>query len=421
MTTSPRRPRTSPRRPVVASRPTVSKGRVACVAVGMTLVTAGFGWRLVDLQLRPDPALAGQIGSQVREQVIEAPRGDILDRHGRTMALSLTRPSIIADPRLVPAAEVDDIVGQLAAHLSTDPAVIERRLRSGQAFVFLERQVEPAVGDAVLALGLPGISSQDEPYRDHPNRECSGLSVIGRVDIDQVGISGLEERFDDHLTGEPGLAVRETQRGGDVRIPGGYQVVTAVEPGLDLHLTLDRNIQYEAEQLLVEALERTGGGKAMAIVTDPATGEIHAMANAVRDAETGEARCTTTNLAATWTYEPGSIMKALTFAAVLENGAWDEHTPVHIPSVISVARGAGMADHNYTDVNLRDGDATHPPSWIMAKSSNNGTIRLATKLGADPFQSTLERLGIGERTALEFKGEASGILDDLDSHGLMLS
>ena len=420
MTSPPRRRRAARKRTVVPARPVVSRGRVVAAAVALAGVTVGFGWRLVDLQLTPDAALSGRIGSQIRGESIDAPRGDIVDRFGRRIALSLPRPSVIADPRLVPGHRVAAIVAQLEPLLSTDPSVLERRLRRDKSFVYLERQVDPDVGEAILALGLPGVALMAEQRREYPNGDCSGLSIVGRTDIDQKGISGMEEAFDDSLTGAEGYVVYPTRQGGAVQIPGGLKLIDPVEPGEVLELTFDRNVQYEAERLVIEALDATGGTLGIAIVSIPSTGEIIAMANVELDPDTGMARCSTTNLGATWTYEPGSIMKPFTFAAVFEHDAWGETTPVDILERIEVEREEGVENHVYTDVAI-SGDETHPPAWILSHSSNNGTIMLAQALGPDRLHQTLVDLGFGSRTALDFKGEAAGILDPLDTNSLILS
>lgn len=420
--------RKRPSKKVVPARPVVSKPRVFVLLVVLGVVAGAFSWRLVDLQLTPDAALAGDVGSQVKEDSIAAPRGQIVDRYGRPISLSLPRPTIVANPRLLQGADTADesadllseAVEALTPLLSTDPSTLRDRLSSDRAFVNLERQVDPEVGQAVQALGLAGVYIIEEQRREHPHGGCSGLSVVGRVDVDQKGISGLEQDFDDYLTGSPGEAVRQTQAGGVVQIPGGYQIVEKMTPGHDLRLTLDRSIQLKAEELLQEALDAAGGEKAIAIISDPNTGEILAMANVVRDPETGLARCTTTNLAATWTYEPGSIMKALTFASVFENDAWPEFYPVEVEHELIFNLGS-EGFKSYWDYNVPPGGEMHTPTWIMRTSSNTGTIRIAQELGAESLYKTLLDLGLGEVTALGLSGEASGILDPLDTHALELS
>ncbi len=449
MTSPPRRPRTSRTRAttthgrrsratkpgsrtskkVIAARPPVSRARVAVLLLALASMGAGFGWRLVDLQLTPDEELASAIGSQIRSQTIAAPRGQILDRFGRSIALSLPRPSIVANPRILQSAdraEPDaDLLGaavdELAAVLSTPPEVLQERLGRDRAFVYLERQVDPEVGEAVLALDLPGIYIDEEQRREHPNGDCSGLALVGRVDADQVGVSGLELEFDDRLTGTPGEGVRQTQAGGDVRIPGGFRIIEPMEPGEDLTLTIDRNIQFKTEQLPIRAVEEAQADRGMVIVGDPRTGEILAMANVVRDLDTGEVGCTTTNLAATWTYEPGSIMKPITFSSVFENGAMSPSAAFDIPQELRIDLGADVAPHRYVDRNVPPEGAARTPSWVLRKSSNNGTITMAQAVGADALYETMRDFGLGEPTTLGVSGEASGILDPLDANALKLS
>ena len=431
MTDARRRPTPARKRSqkrVVAARPPVSKPRVFVLLVALAVVGGGFSWRLVDLQLTPDAALAGNVGSRVTESEIPAPRGQVLDRQGRPISFSLPRPTVVANPRMLRAADITDeaadlltdAVERLAPLLSTDPAVIRERLSADKAFVNLDRQVDQDVGDAVEALSIPGVYLIQEQRREHPHGSCSGISLVGRVNVDQVGISGIEHDFDEALTGTPGRAVRQTQAGGNVQIPGGFQVVEQMTPGRDVVLATDRSVQLRAEELLVEALDAAGGDHAIAIVSEPNTGEIVAIANVVRDEETGLARCTTTNLAATWAYEPGSIMKALTFASIFENDAWPESYPIEVPHRLSIDLGASEP-FVFEDPNIAGGTEQHTPTWALRKSSNNATILMAQELGPDALYQTLVDLGLGEVTALGLPGEASGILDTLDSHALELS
>ncbi len=409
-----------------SGRVDVNPWRAGMIFTVLVLVSAGFVWKLVDLQLSPDDDLLNNLGSYLREENIDASRGNIVDRHGRLLAFSVPRPSIVGDPRGIAHSDsplnVDDIVAALATVLGTDPEVMDTRLRSDKSFVYLERQVEPEVGEAVAALGLPGIWIMPEQYREHPNGPCSALSVVGRVDTEQVGISGLEKQYDEQLEGSPGSALRQTQLGGAVQIPDGYHVVEPHTPGEDLRLSIDRNIQYEAEQLLARALNETEGNTAIAIVSNPRTGEIYAMASALRNEETGEVVCSNANLGAVWAYEPGSTMKGITFAGVFDNGAWEVDKIVEVPARVNVARESDVDNHVYYDYRLAYGTTVENlPATILGDSSNTGTVLLAQALGADALQQTFENFGFGQLTGLAFPGESRGILDDLDSHSLLLS
>ena len=380
----------------------------------------------MDLQVSPDDDLLNNVGSYLREERIEASRGDIVDRQGRLLAFSVPRPSIVADPRGIADSDnpvsVDDLVAQLATVLTTDPEEMARRLRSDKSFVYLQRQVDPEVGEAVEALGLPGIWIMDEQFREHPNGPCSALSVVGRVDTEQVGISGLEKQYDGQLQGSPGRALRQTQLGGAVQIPDGYQVTQPHSPGENLRLSIARNIQYQAEQLLSSALQQTQGTTGIAIVSDPRTGEIYAMASVLRDPDTGEVMCSHANLAAVWAYEPGSTMKGITFAGVLDNGAWDVDEMVEVPATVTLARETGVDSLVYIDKRVPWGTTVENlPSTVLAHSSNTGTVLLAQALGAEALQRTFEDFGFGNQTGLAFPGESRGIVDDLETHSLLLS
>lgn len=423
---TPQQPRGRGGRCSAGDRVQVNPWRSGAIFSVLVVVAAGFVWKLVDLQLSPDDDLLNNVGSYLREERIEASRGDIVDRRGRLLAFSVPRPSIVADPRGIASADipvsVDDLVAELTTVLRVDPEEAARRLRSDKSFVYLQRQVDPELGEAVEALGLPGVWTIDEQFRQHPNGPCSALSIVGRVDTEQVGISGLEKQYDGQLQGTPGRALRQTQLGGAVQIPDGYQVTEPHSPGGNLMLSIDRNIQYQAEQMLGSALRKTQGTTAIAIVSDPTTGEIYAMASVLRDADTGEVKCSNANLAAVWAYEPGSTMKGITFAGVLENNAWDVDKPVDVPASLSVAREAGVDSLLYLDKRVAWGSTVENlPSTVLAHSSNTGTVLLAQALGPRALQTTFESFGFGERTALGFPGESRGILDDLDSHSLLLS
>jgi len=412
-----KRPTTKTRK-VRAVRPHVGRGRVVVVGIVSGLVLAGFMWRLVDLQLMPDPELASGMGTRIVERSIRAPRGEILDRHGRPMALSLPAPTVIADPRLVPAARVPQIVAELSPLLSTSPDVLTRRLSGDGYFAYLERQVDLDVGKKVDALDLPGISTIEESRRDHPNGDCSGIAVVGRVDVDNNGISGLEEQYNRSLIGIDGQVFSESSANGRNTIPGGTRVVDAARPGSDLTLTLDRNIQFQAEKLLTDAVVKTGGDLGIIIITVPTTGEIVAMANVKRNKTTGEVGCTTTNLGAIWTYEPGSVMKPFTVSSLIEGNPALASEPIEVP--YSITRDDGASGKVFRDYWVHDTEQMSLTD-IISKSSNVGAILVGEKVGPDQLHSTLVDMGFGSRTALGFKGEASGILNRLDINSLALA
>ena len=256
-----------------------------------------------------------------------------------------------------------------------------------------------------MALALPGLDLIEEPRREHPNGQCSALAVVGRVNTDHVGMSGIEEIYDDHLSGESGRIVKEIGTDGTT-IPGGSEQVVAAVPGYDIQVTLDRNVQYQAEQLLIESVENAGAERGIALVSVPSTGEIIAMANVDRG-DDGVVSCTRQNLAATWSFEPGSIIKPITIAGVLTAELAGEHYPIPVEPTIEIY------DHQFRDDPWHD-VVDWTPTEIITNSSNVGTIKLAQLLGEEGLRETVVAFGLGTRTDLNFKGEANGIVVPLD-------
>jgi cell division protein FtsI (penicillin-binding protein 3) len=391
---------------------------VATLALGLLVGFGLLGYRLVDLQLTPDPALEEGLGTRVVTQELAAPRGEITDRWNRPIAHSLPAITVLANPRLIPAEELASVVAQLSQYVETSPDVLMTRLSRDSSFAYVARQVDEATAEAVGGLGLPGVWFDDEPRRTHPNGPCSGLAIAGRTDIDHIGISGLEEEYNLSLTGTAGSVVRESSADGESTIPNGVHVIQPAQPGEDVHTTIDRNVQYQTEQILAAAVEQVEGQRGIAIVMIPDTGEIIAAANVQRSSESGAVECTTTNLSAIWTYEPGSIMKPLTMSAVLESGAATPNELLSLPEQINFAVEGGTK--TYYDY-FTHTQTFYTPTEVMVLSSNIGTMELAARVGPEALHDAYVKFGLGSRTALEFKGEASGILNTLDSNVLELS
>ncbi len=410
--------RKTPKRTVVATRPTVCAKRVATLGLGIILGFGMLGYRLADLQITPDPLLEVGLGTRIMTEDLAAPRGEITDRRNRPIAHSLPAITITADPKLMPPEELPFIVGQLSELVDTPADDLMARLSRDSRFAYIARQVDQDTADAVRELGLPGVRYVDEARRAHPNGSCSGLAIAGRTDIDHHGISGLEESYNESLTGTAGSVVTEASADGASTIPNGEHIIEPAQPGQDVRTTLDRNVQYQTEQFLVATVERVEGERGVAIVMIPGTGEIVAAANVQRSIETGAVACTTTNLSAIWTYEPGSIMKPLTMSAVLESGSATPYELLELPETISFAVEGGTK--TYRDY-FTHTETFYTPTDVMRLSSNLGTMQLAERVGPDELHDAYVDFGLGSRTALEFKGEASGILNSLDSNVLELS
>ena len=378
------------------------------------IAIVAFAALLVRVAVLPvaDHAALRAYGQSQRVDVLTMPatRGALLDRNGAALALSLPQETVWADPTLVtdPAGAAQE----LAPLLWMTPAEVEAKLSHPGEFVYLARQLSDERADAVRQVvedaGIQGIFFQAEQARFTPDAELA-RGVLGRVGVDDVGLSGLEGQYDEVLSGVPGQI--RVERGADGEtIPGGEQEVTEPDQGDDLVLTLDRSLQHAAERALANQVEATGAQGGIAIVSDPRTGDVLAMANVVRaedGPQAGRAVPSSNNAAVTAVFEPGSVNKVITMAAALEEGLVEPATMVTVPDRIQVS------DHEFTDHD------PHPTeTWsvtdVLAQSSNVGTIQLAQQLGSERLDRYLRAFGFGEVTGLGFPNEVPGLMLDLD-------
>ena len=284
---------------------------------------------------------------RVRSTTLPAARGAIFDRNGYELAISIPQTTIWADPRLIidPAGTANALAPVLHFDPAQTNALARRLLRTSPSdqreFAYVARQVDDAVAEQVRALHLPGISDYPESRRFQPSENLAS-SIIGGTDPDGKGTSGLELAYDKVLTGTTGELVRE--RGQDGRtIPAGQHQLIPPTPGDDLVLTLDRNLQYVTEHLLVSQVESVQAKGGMVVVMDTASGDVLAMANARRNADTGQVELSSANLAAVDTYEPGSVAKIVTAAAALQEGVANPQSTWMVPP------REKFSDHIFTD------------------------------------------------------------------------
>jgi cell division protein FtsI (penicillin-binding protein 3) len=326
----------------------------------------------------------------------------ITDRNGEPLAVSTPVESISANPKEV--LDAPERLPKLAAALGTDVDTLTRRLtqRADKEFVYLKRRINPAEARRILALDIPGVSSQREYRRFYPQGEAIA-HVLGFTDIDDRGQEGLELAFEKTLRGTPGMKrVIRDRRG---RIVEEVDLVRPAEPGRDVTLTIDRRIQFLAYRELKRAMLDTGATSGSAVVLDVASGEVLAMANlpsfnpnAVglgnRDAHR--------NRAVTDVIEPGSTMKPLTVAAALEAG---KITPTTIfntnPGWMPNGKYRTTDTHNYGVLDT---------TGVIRKSSNVGAAKIVHMLPSRDFHEFLVRLGYGRSTGSGFPGESPGSL-----------
>ena len=377
---------------------------IGVLAFMLLLFTVVAG-RLAQLQLVDgDRYVALGESQRIRPVVLPAERGSVFDRDGNDLALSVPQTTIWADPRLVSDPQRE--AAALAPVIGIDADSLLRKLTTKGAFVYLARQVDDATAEKVKGLELDGIATIDESKRFNPSGSLA-RSVIGGVDTDNAGISGLEQQFNSTLTGTPGELLLEQDPNGRT-IAAGEHRVTPAKPGNDLVLTIDQAMQFEVERALGDQIKKMGAKGGMAVVSNPRTGEILAMASlTVPDPDTGVAVPSSDNKAVTAVFEPGSANKVITLSAAMEEGIAQPDTVLTVPDHMSIG-GYDFSDH--------DPHPTQPMTVtdILANSSNIGTIQLGERLGADRMDSYLRKFGFGAATSLGFPNESAGLMLPLD-------
>jgi len=269
--------------------------------------------------------------------------------------------------------------------------------------------VDEDLAAAVLGLHLNGIQGMEEDRRTMPGGEV-GKGVIGRTDIDGVGTAGIEMQYNDVLTGTDGEQIRQHDKDGR-SLPGTGTTTVSPTPGDDVVLTLDRSVQYTVEQALLAQVASVSARGGTAIVMSTKTGEIIAMASVRRNDETGQIEVTNGNFAAVDAYEPGSVVKAATIAAALNEGTVTPGTGFEVPWY-----------KKFSDLVLHDAE-THDKEWwtvsdILTHSSNIGTIMTMLSMGQSLRETKekeynyLRAFGLGQKSPLEFPGESVGIMKD---------
>jgi cell division protein FtsI/penicillin-binding protein 2 len=367
-----------------------------CVALG----------RAAWLQAVKAPSLESLAQGQQRETIaLPAHRGTVYDRMGVELAIGEETTTVYANPSQIRQPAV--VAAAVARDLGLDEeAVAELLADRSKGFVYLARKADPAKAKLLERREIVGLGFYPEERRTYPQRRV-GSTLVGYAGLDNEGLAGLELQYDEVLSGRDG---RETI----VRDPFGrlLDVVEAkpVHEGRDVHLTLDHRLQAEVEKILRQTRAAWSAKAATAIVLDPRTGGVLAMAvEPGFDANTyGEQTLEAQrNRAVTDTYEPGSTFKVVTVGAALEEGLVGPQTSFVLDYSIQVA------DRVIHDAEER-GTETMTVSQILSRSSNVGAITLAIQLGRDRLAGWIERFGFGAKTGIDFPGESQGIVLESD-------
>ena len=384
---------------------TMLRQRLVVVAWMVGLWVAGIEARLVYLTIIDSADLVARADRQhERTQSAPAKRGDIVDRRGRVLATSVDADTIYAVPTEIDDAK--DAVRKLCEALrdcsTKDRQLLVERLGGRKAFAYVRRQVSPDQAQRVAALDLDGVGFTTESKRFYPNKEL-GAHLLGWVGIDNTGLSGLEYTYDPQIRGKPGTILIHT----DARRHAFSRFERPPTSGSSVELTIDQYLQHIAErELRAGVLENhaTGGS---AIVMNPQTGEILAMANeptfnpnAYRDAEDPERR----NRAVQDLYEPGSTFKIVTASAALEEKVFPVDRAIDVSGGrIQIGQRVVHDTHDYGVLSFTD---------VIVKSSNVGAIKIGFTLGTNRLSEYVRRFGFGRPVSPDFPGENGGIVWD---------
>lgn len=383
--------------------------RVGMIAIAMVL--SFFAARLIEIQGIDPKSLAEMAADEGAVKVrLPAQRGDIVDRNGIVLAGSVQGKMLVADP-LLSGPDAPQIATVLAENLGVDYTKTLGLLRGrtkGSRFEYLARRVPSTEAmDTVAELreaGYGGVFLEDDPLRDYPAGEVAA-NLLGAVGTDKP-LGGFELTFDELLSGVDGKATWQSSSTKGVRIPLRESTLEAPKDGKTLTLTIDRELQWFTQNVLAQTVQQYGAESGAAIVMDPRTGEILALADAPtfnpnepRKAKSGDLG----SRALSDVYEPGSVAKVLTAASLIDAGTTSPRQRFKVPgSLERQDRPIGdWWDHGTIRLTL---------TGIIAQSSNIGTVLAADAFSPSELVGYLKKFGLGQRTDIGVRGESAGIL-----------
>ena len=340
------------------------------------------------------------------ENELDGHRGYIYDRHGYELAISIETPTIAAYPQKMPEDKKDEIARKLAEALDKDYAQIREQLNKPH-MVYLDRRTTPEKGAAVRKLRIPRnqVEIKRESKRYYPGQELAG-QIIGFAGTDNAGLEGIEAAYDKSLRGSVIQIKGRHDRKGNLILTDETPRLNELE-GSSIVLTIDQYIQKVAETAITRAAQEWQAKAALAIVMDPHTGEILAMANYPRFnpnrfMDYKNDKDSMKNRTVLDAYEPGSMMKIFTYASVVEQTHISPTTPVdQFHGALKIGKHTIKDTHSIPNMTAET---------VVSESSNIGAYMLAKKIGREKFYEYLRAFGFGSRTGINIAGESAGIL-----------
>ena len=345
------------------------------------------------------------IQNRMRDIPVESKRGIIYDRNGNELAISISADSIYVIPaELKRSGQEKEVAAQLASILEMDEESIYKRITQNSSFEWIKRQAEPEKSQKIRELDLPGIGMTEESRRYYPKGTLAS-HILGISGIDNTGLEGIDQYYNDLVGGTKGRIIIEHDAA-NRPIPEATHKYIAPIDGANLILTIDETIQYITERELDKMFKERNAKSAAAIVMDPNTGEILAMAsrpdfdpNNYNDYPAANRR----NFAINDVYEPGSTMKITTASMALEEKVITPESHLFCPGQITVGKEtigcSGDKAH---------GDQTF--TKVVENSCNVGFVKVGLEVGLDTYFKYIKAFGFGQVTGIDLPGEAAGIL-----------
>jgi len=367
-----------------------------------TAVLLVIGGRAFQLQvLQGDKLMARGQQQHVQESIVLPKRGNVIDRTGEPLALSMESQSVFVRPRRI--QDADTVSRKLAEVLNLRVAEVRERVTSEKPFVWIKRQISSPEAEKIQEFKLEGVGMRHEPNRHYPQGQLAG-QLIGFVGRDSEGLEGLELKYNEYIRGETGSSVAERDAHGRRVLVQGVEGLQ-IPPGSDIHLTLDTAIQHMAEKELEASILKYRAKAGVAIIVEPFTGEVLALANYpsfnpnLYNKQSSDQR---RNRAVADSFEPGSTFKTMLAAAALEEGVVGKEDLFYCE----------MGKFPYAGRIIHD---THPHGWlsfskILQVSSNIGFTKVAEKLKRDRYFKYIEKFGFGRITGIDVPGEVPGLL-----------
>ncbi len=384
----------------------INKKRIYFLFILFFIAFSLISYRLVSIQYLDASKYQSYAQFQHTDEFkLYSKRGKIFDRNGIELAISLIEKTIYANPKEVldPSYQAEVLSGLL--NISKEE--LESKLEDKElGFVYLKRKIAAEKAEEIARLGLPGIYIQDETKRYYPREELAA-QIIGFTGTDGNGLYGIEIQYESILRGVDGKAIAEKDVFGNV-LPGNIKSYIDPVDGKDIVLTIDSQIQYITEKNLEQVCAKYNAPGATAIVMDPNSGEILAMAtypgfdpNNYQDYEAKDYKAG----AISFTYEPGSTFKIINVAGALDNNTVGKDQVFDLPPSIRVS------DRIIKEI-FRTSNIQYSTREIIQYSSNVGAVMLALSMGDKMYWESMNEFGFGQVTGIELPGEENGIFHD---------